>query len=373
MAFRHHLNTHVVRRVGNGPLVLKRHFNARYTKVEELRRGAEASIFLVKDSTVSHTDTGRPLAVRALRSDVTAQQGLERHELEVLQTMRDAPNIMPLHDHFMHGEHLCLVTDAYGPDLATIQFGFNRQPPFVRKRLPVNLVCHVARGVLLALSALHKNDIAHTDVKPDNIYFDAFGQESPDLLASEVVLGDFGEATPAHGDRTRSIQPFGLRSPEVVAGCKWDTKVDIWNLGCLVFELLAGNTLFPLHPEPLKLSNGTEFSADQTLFVRQHGTAMIEDENPLHLIAHFKHGAHFKELYAMGENGIPFLKLSYHPDFNQRQTLEDILHMYGIYDLMLHDFLAATLRMHPEERASADDLLRHPWLYPSGWWRGSSG
>jgi hypothetical protein len=36
------------------------------------------------------------------------------------------------------------------------------------------------------------------------------------------------------------IQPVSLRSPEVIIGAEWDTKTDIWNVGCLVSELFFG-------------------------------------------------------------------------------------------------------------------------------------
>jgi len=63
------------------------------------------------------------------------------------------------------------------------------------------------------------------------------------------VLVDFGTGTsiprymvecltvvamPKGADHERLIQPEALRSPEVLLGCTWDTKADIWNFGCIV-------------------------------------------------------------------------------------------------------------------------------------------
>lgn len=48
------------------------------------------------------------------------------------------------------------------------------------------------------------------------------------------VLCDFGEARPADRTYTADIQPEPYRAPEVILHMPWDSKVDIWNLGCLV-------------------------------------------------------------------------------------------------------------------------------------------
>ncbi|KAJ3849425.1 kinase-like domain-containing protein [Lentinula lateritia] len=45
---------------------------------------------------------------------------------------------------------------------------------------------------------------------------------------------------PLESQSDRLIQPEALRSPEVLLGCPWNTKADIWNLSCIVFELLTG-------------------------------------------------------------------------------------------------------------------------------------
>ncbi|KZV75793.1 kinase-like protein [Peniophora sp. CONT] len=351
----------------SGISVLKRHLNTRYHIVKELGKGMEATVFLVHDTAASPVALNTPLAVRALRSDVSADQGTKWHELEVLQTMRGASNIPQLRDHFMHGEHLCLVTDAYASDLLTVQRGPrpHSASSSPRKKLPADLVRHVARSILQALACLHDKDIAHTDIKPDNIFLDTSSEELPDLLSSNIVLGDFGEATPVHGNCTRLIQPAGLRSPEVVAGCKWDTKVDIWNLGCITFELLAGNTLFPAQPEPYKLPNGQECSANQYLFALQHSYTMLEGEEQIFLIVHFMHGSNLKDLYCRGDDGRPCLKVECNPDPATRETLEKILHIYDIFTPELFSFLQAMLRMHPEDRCTAKKLLTHPWLYMS--------
>ncbi|GLB41536.1 putative protein kinase domain containing protein [Lyophyllum shimeji] len=53
-------------------------------------------------------------------------------------------------------------------------------------------------------------------------------------------LADFGTAAAVDGFRAEIIQPYALRVPEVILGAEWGPSADIWNLGCLIFELLNG-------------------------------------------------------------------------------------------------------------------------------------
>ncbi|KAL0068044.1 Serine/threonine-protein kinase ulk3 [Marasmius tenuissimus] len=86
-----------------------------------------------------------------------------------------------------------------------------------------------------------------SDIKPDNILLSTASNEEFDLDTineAGIVLVDFGTAIPPSGPHSRLIQPTAFRSPEVITGCVWDSKVDIWNLGCIVFELITGQHLF---------------------------------------------------------------------------------------------------------------------------------
>jgi len=86
-----------------------------------------------------------------------------------------------------------------------------------------------------AIYYLHSHDIAHTDIKPENVAFDQDGR---------LLLLDFGLAVRLYTDTYEAIFTQEYRAPEVCNGnvdkCKIDPKkLDIWCLGLLLYELVA--------------------------------------------------------------------------------------------------------------------------------------
>ncbi|KAG5649136.1 hypothetical protein H0H81_006020, partial [Sphagnurus paluster] len=67
----------------------------------------------------------------------------------------------------------------------------------------------------------------------------------PTLSNINVKVVDFGEALPINGIPIGDVcQPECLRAPDVVLGYPWSSPIDIWSLGCVVFELMTGRNLF---------------------------------------------------------------------------------------------------------------------------------
>lgn len=64
------------------------------------------------------------------------------------------------------------------------------------------------------------------------------------LLDYTFILSDFGTIKSIIRDNSDEIQTRYYRAPEVIIGCKWDYKADIWSIGCLYFELLTNDVLF---------------------------------------------------------------------------------------------------------------------------------
>ena len=82
--------------------------------------------------------------------------------------------------------------------------------------------------------------IIHGDLKPENILFknDTF----------EVVIGDFGLSKLLNGKYIKKqhfIQSRWYRAPEIIFGIPYNEKIDIWSMGCLIYEILKDKALFP--------------------------------------------------------------------------------------------------------------------------------
>ncbi|THV01492.1 kinase-like protein [Dendrothele bispora CBS 962.96] len=318
-------------------------FDSRFQIIKQLGSGQHSTVWLARSD-------GGLKALKILTSDVTALQGKEAFELEVLKNIASAQSglsqkrLLQLEDHFNihgeHGDHLCLVTVPLGPSLLEVCSRLESTC------LPVPLVKRVTRQLLEALNILHGQcQIVHTDIKADNIMFStAFLSENEEIdldIINEVdiVLVDFGTAIPPNGPHSRLIQPTALRSPEVITGCVWDFKVDIWNLGCIVFELITGQHLF-------KPKASATWSAEQYHLARIFATSYTKSL-PSNVMDFFRRGQHFEK---------------YFDDKGKAETMEKILRAHKVYTPELHAILTAMLQILPDDRLSAKDLLGFDWL-----------
>ncbi|KAJ7451847.1 kinase-like protein [Mycena galericulata] len=154
-------------------------------------------------------------------------------------------------------------------------------------------------------------------------------------------------ATWTHHHFTDDIQTRQYRSPEVIVGAKWGTSADIWSVACVIFELITGGDyLF----DPAK---GSRYTKDD-----DHMAQIMElmGEVPKSLSLGGKYSSEF---------------------FNRRGELRHISKLrFWPLDLVLHDkylfpkaeadalasFLTPMLRLNPEKRAKASELVHHNWL-----------
>ena len=105
------------------------------------------------------------------------------------------------------------------------------------KYLPLDLVSYISRNIVQGLAYLHQNNIINRDLKPENILL------NKDL--SDIKITDFGISTNVKHSKTfikrtnLLATPF-YTSPDILFGKPYGYDCDIWSLGCVVFELVAG-------------------------------------------------------------------------------------------------------------------------------------
>jgi hypothetical protein len=202
----------------------------RYTIERELGRGGMAIVFLAHD--IRHH---RDVAVKVLRPQIASQLGAERFLREIAIAARlTHPHILPLHDSGESGDMLYYVMPFVGGE--SLRERLEREGP-----LPVEDALRIAREVADALAYAHAQGIVHRDIKPGNIL----------LEAGHAVVADFGIARALSSATGEDLTTSGLAvgtpvymSPEQVSGTRVDGRSDIYSLGCVLYEMLAGQPPF---------------------------------------------------------------------------------------------------------------------------------
>lgn len=182
------------------------------------------------------------LKIQRRRYSKAAVFEISIHRLIRRETGR-CDEIVALHEAFLHDGHVCMAFEKHGQSL---------DDALGNRPLPVARVRRITRALLLALDRLHRCGYAHTDVKPDNILYDP--------STGDARLADLGSAD----NDLREGSTFGTRgyiAPEVIIGAPLTTAVDVWSLGCTVFEMLTGRRLF--NPRRAAAKKYREFSSDE--------------------------------------------------------------------------------------------------------------
>ena len=215
---------------------LQRALAARYRIERELGRGGMATVYLGHD--LRHE---RPVAIKILRPDLAALIGHERflHEIRVTAQLQH-PHIITLID---SGEADGLLYYV----MPYIEGETLRHRLDPGRRIDVPEAVRVARTVATALDHAHRRGIVHRDIKPENIL----------LADGEPVLMDFGIARAVHdavhpGAASDKMTATGsvigtpaYMSPEQLYGeGQIDARSDIYSLGCVLYEMLAGGAPF---------------------------------------------------------------------------------------------------------------------------------
>ncbi|MCH7684421.1 MAG: protein kinase [Gemmatimonadetes bacterium] len=206
----------------------------RYAIQEELGAGGMATVYLAED--LKHH---RKVAVKVLRPELAAVLGAERFlkEIEVTANLQH-PHILPLFDSGEADSFLYYVMPHIQGE--SLRDKLNRE-----KQLAVEESVEITKAVASALDYAHRHDVIHRDIKPENIL----------MHEGQPVVADFGIALAVSAAGGTRITETGLSlgtphymSPEQAMGDReLDARSDVYSLGCVAYEMLAGE---PPHTGP---------------------------------------------------------------------------------------------------------------------------
>jgi serine/threonine protein kinase/tetratricopeptide (TPR) repeat protein len=211
----------------------------RYELEREIGRGGMAAVYLARDP--RHD---RPVALKVLRPELSASLGADRflREIKVAAQLQH-PNILALYDSgeadgllyyvmpFVEGESLRAKLDR-------------------EKQLGLEEAIQLTREVADALGYAHAHGVIHRDIKPENIL----------LSGGHALVADFGIAralSAAGADKLTETgmavgTPYYMSPEQAMGGHDVDGRSDIYSLGCVFYELLAGMPPFT-GPTPMSI------------------------------------------------------------------------------------------------------------------------
>jgi eukaryotic-like serine/threonine-protein kinase len=214
----------------------------RYQIEREIGRGGMATVHLARD--LRH---GRWVAIKVLREELAAAVGAERflEEIRVTASLQH-PHILPLFDSGSAEGLVWYVMPFVEGE--TLRSRLARE-----RRLPVDEAVQLVREIADALEYAHRHGIVHRDVKPENVL----------LQSGHALVADFGIALAlenAGGARlTRTGITLGTplyMAPEQVAGDRpIDARTDVYALGAVLHEMLAGESPFAAAPHQVMPRN----------------------------------------------------------------------------------------------------------------------
>ena len=202
----------------------------RYRIERPLGRGGMATVYSAHD--LRHD---RPVALKVFHPELTTALG-DRFVREVrVAAGLSHPHILAVHDSGETAGHLWYTMPVV--DGESLRQRLEREG-----QLPVGDAVRIARTVAEALEHAHERGIVHRDIKPENIL----------LFAGEPMVADFGIALALDraGEERLTQTGFSLGTPlymspeQACAAPRLDGRTDIYSLGCVLYEMLAGEPPF---------------------------------------------------------------------------------------------------------------------------------
>ncbi|KAL4233987.1 Serine/threonine-protein kinase Nek11 [Mactra antiquata] len=201
----------------------------RYQVIRKLGKGNFGTAYLCKDLRNKSADEENALkvlkeiSVGDLQPDETVDA---MHEAKLLSKL-DHPSIVQFHDSFIDGEYFCIVTEyCEGGDLDMSIQEYKKS----NKKFDESTVLDWFVQLLLAVHYMHSRRVLHRDLKTRNIF----------LKKNMVKIGDFGISRILMGTTdlasTFTGTPYYM-SPEVLKHEGYNSKSDVWSIGCILYEM----------------------------------------------------------------------------------------------------------------------------------------
>ncbi|XP_041361818.1 uncharacterized protein LOC121377793 isoform X2 [Gigantopelta aegis] len=320
---------------------------ARYEIVSTLGEGTFGKVVECKDL----QRVPERVALKVIKN-VEKYREAAKLEINVLEKLREKDReskylCVRMLDWFDYHGHICLAFEMLG--LSVFDFlKDNNYAPY-----PLEQVRHMSYQMCYAVHFLHENQLTHTDLKPENILFVSSDfdeiynarkrRNEKRIKNTDIRLIDFGSATFDHEHHSTIVSTRHYRAPEVILELGWSQPCDVWSIGCIMFELYTGYTLFQTHDNKEHLA-----MMERILGSIPYRMAKKTKTN------FFWHG-----------------RLDWDPTTSAgRYVRENCKPLYhglidkGVDDIQLFDLIEKMLDYMPEQRITLSEAFKHPYFAP---------
>eukprot|EP00301_Raphidiophrys_heterophryoidea_P028079 c9967_g1_i1.p1 GENE.c9967_g1_i1~~c9967_g1_i1.p1 ORF type:complete len:537 (-),score=136.95 c9967_g1_i1:162-1772(-) len=245
----------------------------------------------------------------------------------------DSHHILQMFDFFYFKEHLFIVCELLRENLYEFS-KYNREsedePYFTMPHLQ-----RITRQVLTALAFIHSLKLIHCDLKPENILIQSYSR-------CVVRLIDFGSSCFTTDHLSSYVQSRSYRAPEVILGLPYDGRIDVWSMGCVLPELFTGSVVF-------------QSDSAHSLLAR---IMAVLGPFSRRMLTEGRHSSSF-----FTKSGLVYRKHDSSDNYEvlmpRPTTLE--ARMKGA-DKDFVEFVKTLLTIDPDNRPTAAEALKHPWL-----------
>ena len=205
----------------------------RYLIDRELGQGAMGAVYLALD-----VPRGRTVALKVLAPEAVCGIGQAAFLREISTLSRlQHPNILPLFDSGVAGEHPFFV-------MPWVRSGSLRDRLKRETRLALPDVVALTRGIAAGLQHAHGDFVLHCDVKPENILLHDLHAWLVDFGISRILHAEVSEWRARKGIDVSAGTPAYVSPEQALGEEDLDGRADVYSLGCVVYEMLAGRPPF---------------------------------------------------------------------------------------------------------------------------------